>query len=337
MKITESIKIILKNSYLFKNKNVVFSGCIKEYIFDNILTNSTKLHFFNYHYWSIFHQFLYKNSYFGLKINEKITKNVNILVYFWPKNKLNATFQLINLLSSMPENIELFIAGENRSGVKSAINLLKQWVSLKNFDKSRKCILIRGLVSQKPKFFLANFFKKYIWNSYNIKVLPGVFGFNKVDAGSILLMSTFIGNTKKKILDIGCGSGVLAVAIAKKSLLKVNLTLIDVNIESLISSKETLKINMIKGSVLASNLFSRITGKFDLIISNPPFHNNLNTNKKTIQKLIKYSKNYLYPKGELRLVINNSLFYQNYILKIFGNCKILVNNNGYKVYQSYLE
>lgn len=68
---------------------------------------------------------------------------------------------------------------------------------------------------------------------------------------------------KKSVLDMGSGSGILALA-AKDSGAKSVLA-IDIS-EEVIQNLKKLKIPCVK-----SDLFSKVSGKFDLIIFNPPY------------------------------------------------------------------
>lgn len=258
------------------------------------------------------------------------------MIYFWPKNKLQALFHVNHLISILPYNSQIFIVGENKSGIKSSIHLFKKWITLKKVDAARKSTLITGILKRQFKFNLLNFFKTYIWNNILIKILPGVFGYNGIDEGSILLMSTFKNTIKGKILDIGSGSGILSVYIAKISLNNIFLTLVDSNNEALLSSRKTLQFNDVQGKVIASDLYSNINEKFNLIISNPPLHNDLIINQNITKKLIKKSIRYLCPEGELRIVVNSHLSYSKEIVKTFGNCFILKKTNLYKIYQAFL-
>ncbi|VEB05008.1 ribosomal RNA small subunit methyltransferase C [Klebsiella pneumoniae] len=47
--------------------------------------------------------------------------------------------------------------------------------------------------------------------------MPGVFSRDGLDVGSQLLLSTLEPHTKGKVLDVGCGAGVLAAALASHS------------------------------------------------------------------------------------------------------------------------
>lgn len=68
--------------------------------------------------------------------------------------------------------------------------------------------------------------------------------------------------SKGKVLDMGCGSGILALEALKKS---NNVLAVDINKKSIEYCKK-LGIN-----AKYSNLFSNIKEKFDLIIFNPPY------------------------------------------------------------------
>lgn len=106
-----------------------------------------------------------------------------------------------------------------------------------------------------------------------------MFSRDALDTGSKLLLSTLTPHTKGKVLDVGCGAGVLSTVLASHSP-KVRLTLCDVSAPAVEASRATLAANGIEGEVIASNVFSDVTGRFDMIISNPPFHDGMETSSK---------------------------------------------------------
>ena len=77
-------------------------------------------------------------------------------------------------------------------------------------------------------------------------------------------------NGKAKILDIGCGSGVIGLTL-KKNLPECEVDLIDISQEALIVTKENAKSLELDVNIKQSDLFSSITDKYDVIISNPPY------------------------------------------------------------------
>ena len=74
---------------------------------------------------------------------------------------------------------------------------------------------------------------------------------------------------KIKILDIGTGSG--AIAIALKKHLNSNVTASDISLDALKLAKENAKQNNVEITFIHSNIFENIKEKYDIIISNPPY------------------------------------------------------------------
>lgn len=73
---------------------------------------------------------------------------------------------------------------------------------------------------------------------------------------------------KKDVLEIGTGSGAMAIVLAKK--MKANITATDISAKALDIAKENAKLNNVNIKFIESNLYEKINEKFDLIISNPP-------------------------------------------------------------------
>jgi len=262
-------------------------------------------------------------------------KKCDTIIYYWPKNKSEAKFQMMNLISCLSINTEIFIVGNNSSGVRSASLIFKNWIQLNKIDSAKHSILISGLLKKKGTFILENFFQEHMWKKLIIKSLPGVFGYKKIDAGSKLLASTFSKYITGKVLDIGSGTGFLSVSLLYCSPNSI-ITLVDNNIAALKCSQSTLDINNFQGKVVCSDLYSQISQKFDLIISNPPFHYDLKINFNIIEKIISNSRKYLTQNGELRFVVNNFLNFDFLLSKNFKKYYILKKNSKYKVYQAFV-
>lgn len=121
----------------------------------------------------------------------------------------------------------------------------------------------------------------------------------------------------KKVLDMGCGSGALAVTAA---LADGDVLAVDINEAALEATKEAAgKLNI---GVRKSDLFESITEKFDLILFNPPYvpegegdehlseeeHYALVSGPKgrdLIERFLKTFKKYLNPKGKVLMVISS--------------------------------
>ena len=134
-------------------------------------------------------------------------------------------------------------------------------------------------------------------------------------------------NNLKSVLDIGTGTGILACTIAKYTLSKS--TALDVSDNALKIAEENIKnIDLSeKVKTLKSNLFEKVSEKYDLIVSNPPY---IPLSKKaTIQKEVTFDPDLaLYTKDEKGLD-----FYE----KISKNAKNYLNKNGYLLFEMGLD
>jgi len=112
-----------------------------------------------------------------------------------------------------------------------------------------------------------------------------------------------------KILDMGTGSGIQAETC--KSLGFNNILAADIDTESLKYVKNKVKVKTIK-----SNLFSKIKGKFDLILFNPPYlpehehdkQKDTSGGKKgdeTIIKFLNQAKSHLKKDGNILLLVSS--------------------------------
>jgi len=118
---------------------------------------------------------------------------------------------------------------------------------------------------------------------------------------------------------------------------KAKITLIDNDIAALNCSQYILNKNSLKGTLILSNVYSNVFQKFDLIISNPPFHDNLYINFSIIKEIIYNSKKYLTSQGELRFVVNTCFNYNFLLSKTFKKYGILKKTEKYKIYQDFLK
>jgi release factor-specific protein-(glutamine-N5) methyltransferase len=76
------------------------------------------------------------------------------------------------------------------------------------------------------------------------------------------------------VLDLCTGSGAIAIAVYKelqKSNRQVKMTAVDISAEALELAKENAEANEAEILFVQSDLFSRLRGRFDIIVSNPPY------------------------------------------------------------------
>ena len=130
----------------------------------------------------------------------------------------------------------------------------------------------------------------------------GVFSKRKLDYGSRLLIESILDeDIKGDLLDVGCGYGVLGI-ILSSFFSDLKVTMIDVNRRCVHLSEINMKENNISGSVFYSNVYSNVSKKYDVIVTNPP----IRAGKKIVYDILFESKNYLNKNGSLYFVINKN-------------------------------
>lgn len=331
--LTPASEVILRHSDEFIPRRVLFAGDLQDTLPAQFEASDVRVHTTQFHHWQQLKGALKEKVQYGLAAEAELVADCDTLIYYWPKSKQEAEFQLCNLLSLMPVGSEIFVVGENRSGVRSAENILARATSLNKIDSARRCGLYHGRVEKQTAFNLDDWWDEYQVDGVTVKALPGVFSRDGLDPGSQLLLSTFEPHMKGKVLDIACGAGVLAAVLARQSP-KIRLTLSDVSAGALASSRATLAANQLDGEVIASNVYTEITGRFDLIVSNPPFHDGLQTSLQAAEMLIRGAIAHLPIGGRLRIVANAFLPYPALLDAAFGSHEVLAQTGRFKVYQA---
>ncbi len=195
--------------------------------------------------------------------------------------------------------------------------------------------------SEKPEIKSEKKIIKYTIQNKKFEFITdnGVFSKSKVDFGTDLMLNEFLKKNRNlksegiKILDIGCGYGVVSV-ILKSFYPEASVTLSDVNERALELSEENLKKYNINGyEIIKSDVFEKIEGKFDMILSNPP----IRAGKDTIFKIYTEAYEHLNKDGEFYCVIqtkHGAKSTQKKLVEIFGNCDTVTIDGGYRIFLS---
>lgn len=319
-------EVLARHLDLFADKSVLLFGDVRDRFADQIQSSAKNVAVFSSY-------FDYARQSAQVEFGLECQQQAELGVFYWTKNKQECQFQLFQWLSQAPVGQELLIIGENRAGVRSVEKMLESFGEIAKIDSARRCGLYHFALREAPAFDCKKFWKSYRLQDLNIFALPAVFSSAELDGGSQLLLSTFdkADRLKGKVLDLGCGAGVIGAHL-KQLFPKIKLTMSDIHAMALESSHRTLAENQLEGEVVASDVFSDIAERFDLIVSNPPFHDGIDTAYRAVQDLIAQAKNHLNRGGELRIVANAFLQYPDLLDQAFGSHKLLAKSNKFKVY-----
>ncbi|MCT7947289.1 methyltransferase [Shewanella septentrionalis] len=258
-----------------------------------------------------------------------------VIVYF-PKAKPLAPY-LFNLAANhLVPNGQLLVVGENKGGIKSLVKLLPEYFATgMKLDNARHCLLFgSSLEGSAPAMKLSDWVSQYQLSTpqgeISICNLVGVFSEKRLDLGTELLLS-HLPTLSGRVLDFGCGAGVIAAALLKAQP-NLSLECVDINAMALASCELTLAANGMTAKVYPSDGLTQTTGKFNGIISNPPFHDGLASTTSIAQNFVTDSAKQLQHNGIWQIVANRHLPYSDIIAAEFGQLKVVADNNKYKLY-----
>ena len=115
------------------------------------------------------------------------------------------------------------------------------------------------------------------------------------------------------ILDIGTGSGCIAITLKKN--IRCNVDAVDISSDALEVAEYNKKLNNVDINLFKSDMLSNVSKKYDVIISNPPYIGR----EEDIQGIVEKNEPHIALYAD-----NDGLYYYEEILK---NCKKNLNDN----------
>ncbi len=173
---------------------------------------------------------------------------------------------------------------------------------------------------------------------FEIYTAAGVFSTDQLDRGTKVLIDKSLVPDNAKVLDLGCGYGVVGVAI-KKLHPSAEIFMSDTNSRAVRLSKMNSELNKTGATVLQGDSFSNkelAKLEFDTILLNPP----QSAGKEVCFKLIDESKEHLVKNGLLQIVARPNKGGTTLMKKMqetFGNAREIARKSGYAVYVSAKE
>jgi 16S rRNA (guanine1207-N2)-methyltransferase len=233
----------------------------------------------------------------------------------------------------------LIISGEKNDGIKSfwqeATEIFQQRPPL---EKQGLAYVAQFCKSGEHKLPPYNNYQQLqmigTWAERPIYSKPGVYGWDKIDQGSKLLIEQLPFAIREKsefdgILDLGCGYGFLTLASAHLTAKRRVAT--DNNAAAMeCIARNAEELNLVV-TLIAGDCGDTVTGTFDLILCNPPFHRGFDVDGDLTRRFLTAARDKLAPGGSAMFVVNSFIPIEKKLRGLFRETITLVNNKQFKV------
>ncbi|MFS8199850.1 methyltransferase [Streptomyces sp. CWNU-52B] len=171
----------------------------------------------------------------------------------------------------------------------------------------------------------------------------GVFCAERLDIGTrFFLQHLPYGHDAGRVVDLGCGNGVVgtAVALAHPA---AEVLFVDESYQAVASAEATYRVNTDgsadQGAAEYGKAEFRVDdglngvpdASVDLVLSNPPFHSHQATTDATAWRMFSGARRALRPGGELWVVGNRHLGYHVKLRRLFGNSELVASDAKFVV------
>jgi len=233
-----------------------------------------------------------------------------------PKGKDALEMYLHGSAARLQPNGTLLLCGANDEGVRSASKRMAEvFEDVSTVETRRRCRIVRGLLpTSTPRGDLDAWSRPCSDGDLSWVSFPGLFAHGRLDAGSRELLRWLQPDPGTRVLDFGCGAGVLALALQNR-VPGLSVDLLDVDGLAV----EAARRNLPDCRVIHSDGWKEVRGeRWDLIVSNPPFHDGVARDHAVLDRLVREAPAHLSHGGTLALVCQRNVPVMERLKETFG-------------------
>jgi len=267
---------------------------------------------------------------------DELPSDINIVLFKIPKSKGMLCYQLSQIKQQLSKDV-VFIAADRAKEIHSStLKLFENYLgSTKTSLAVKKARLVFSQFDNDNASTVLSPIQWPLENSqFTISNHANVYAREKLDIGA----RYFIQNLPKvaagsKVIDLGCGNGVIGLSVLAAQP-EANVHFIDESFMAMASAKSNIIENLPNVAEqcefqVNDCLTSLEGGSVDLVLCNPPFHQQTATTDHIAWQMFKDSHRVLKKGGELRIIGNRQLAYHIKLKRIFGNEKLIASNDKF--------
>ncbi len=161
----------------------------------------------------------------------------------------------------------------------------------------------------------------------------GAFAPDRLDDGAAALITGMQILPETRVLDLGCGTGLVALAAARQG---GDVIAADVSARAVASAQRTLAANGYPSANvhLCCGAAPFDDATIDTVVTNPPFHKGHDVSFEVSQLFVREAARVLKPGGSVYLVANIHLDYGRWLKQHFGNAGTACENRRFRVWHA---
>lgn len=169
-----------------------------------------------------------------------------------------------------------------------------------------------------------------------VRAWPGVFGEERLDGGTRLLLPHVPAEVAGTIVDLGCGAGPLGLVAARRSP-AATVVFRDASWLAVDSARRAFEQAGLANEARfeAADVLDGVpTGTVDVVLCNPPFHQGTTVSRRVAAHMFKESRRVLRGGGRLLVVGNRHLGYHAALKGLFGGVKTVASDRRFVVLEA---
>lgn len=267
---------------------------------------------------------------------EELPSDIDIVLYKIPKGKGLLCQQLSQIKQHLSKDV-IFIASDRAKEIHSStLKLFEQYLGTTKTSLAVKKARLVFCELNNDKPTTANFPTSWPLEKtdFTLHNHANVYAREKLDIGARYFMENLpVIAAEKQVIDLGCGNGVIGLHVLSKQP-KAQVHFIDESYMAIASAKlnitENLPSAIEKCQFQVNDCLTSVEGgSVDLVLCNPPFHQQTATTDHIAWQMFKDSHRVLKKGGELRIIGNRQLGYHIKLKRIFGNETLIASNDKF--------
>ena len=276
---------------------------------------------------------------------DSLPTNIDVVLFKIPKSKSLLIAQLIQIQTSLEQysvdKNTVFIAADRAKEIhRSTLALFEKYLGTTTTSLAVKkarlvfCQFDQKQAHESPFPTVWPLTNKTLNRDFVISNHANVYAREKLDIGARYFIENLPDvNKHSQVIDLGCGNGVIGLTILANQP-SACIQFVDESHMAITSAQLNIETNfpelVTQCQFHLNDCLTNIeSNSVDLILCNPPFHQQTATTDHIAWQMFKDSHRVLKKGGELRIIGNRQLAYHIKLKRIFGNEKLIASNDKF--------